>query len=288
VIAANPADDADVPPDVTSSTYAIEGGRAGKARLNVLNRMMEPATTRLLDRVSIPTGATCLDVGCGGGHVTLELARRVGPGGRVVGIDFDADVLALARADAAAAGFTNVEFQVGDATALDRVGLAQEFDVVFARFLLSHVAHPDRVVASMASLARAGGMIVVEDIQGRGAFTEPPSAALDRYRELYAEIVRRKGGDSELGPRLPGLLRSAGLEQVGCDVVQRLPADEGRHIHGLTLDRIGPAVVDAGLATADEVQALSTALHTLADDPAVMVATPRFFQSWGIVPGQQA
>jgi SAM-dependent methyltransferase len=248
--------------------------------------MMEPVTTRLLDRVDIPAGATCLDVGCGGGHVTLELARRVGPTGRVVGVDFDGDVLALARADADAAGLTNVEFRAGDATDLDRAGLAQEFDVVFARFLLSHVARPDRVVASMASLARPGGMLVVEDIQGRGAFTEPPSAALDRFLELYAEIVRRRGGDSELGPRLPVLLRSAGLEQVGCDVVQRLPNDEGRHIHGLTLDRIGPAVVDAGLATADDVQELSTALHSLADDSAVMVATPRFFQSWGIVPGQ--
>jgi 2-polyprenyl-3-methyl-5-hydroxy-6-metoxy-1,4-benzoquinol methylase len=116
---------------MTSSTYAIEGGRAGKARLDVLNRMMEPITARLLDRVDIPTGATCLDVGCGGGHVTLELARRVGPGGRVVGIDFDADavVLSLARADAAAAGMANVEFRAGDATDLDRAGLGGEFDV---------------------------------------------------------------------------------------------------------------------------------------------------------------
>jgi SAM-dependent methyltransferase len=272
---------------MTSSTYAMEGGEVGKARLDVLSRMMAPVTARLLDRVGIPIGARCLDVGCGGGHVTRELARRVGPDGRVVGYDFDADVLALAEADAASAGVTNVEFRLGDATELGRADLPGDFDVVFARFLLSHVDRPERVVASMASLARPGGLVVVEDIQGRGAFAEPASATLDRHIEVYAEIVRRKGGDSELGPRLPRLLRDAGLRDVGAALAQLLLDDECRHIHGLTLDRIAPAVIDSGLADAGEVAAMSAELHALADDPETLVATPRFFQAWGVVPDQR-
>ena len=129
---------------------------------------------------------------------------------------------------------------------------------------------------------------MVEDIQGRGAFAEPASATLDRYIEVYAEIVRRKGGDSELGPRLPRLLRDAGLRDVGAALAQFLLDDECRHIHGLTLDRIAPAVIDSGLAEAGEVAAMSAQLHALADDPATLVATPRFFQAWGVVPAQGA
>jgi ubiquinone/menaquinone biosynthesis C-methylase UbiE len=56
----------------------------------------------------------CLDLGCGGGAVTLELARMVGPNGHVTGIDADDVVLDLGRADAAQQGLANVEFQVAD------------------------------------------------------------------------------------------------------------------------------------------------------------------------------
>jgi len=117
-----------------ATEYAIAGGLAGKERLDVLQRVHGPFTSALLDRVGISRGARCLDAGCGGGHVSRELAARVGETGAVVGIDLDEVVLDLARSDALAAGITNVEFRAGDATDLD----VSDFDVVFARFLLSH------------------------------------------------------------------------------------------------------------------------------------------------------
>jgi ubiquinone/menaquinone biosynthesis C-methylase UbiE len=66
----------------------------------------------LFDRVGIREGARCVDVGCGGGHVSRELARRVGASGSVVGIDLDAALLELASAHVSAAGITNIEFDV--------------------------------------------------------------------------------------------------------------------------------------------------------------------------------
>ena len=99
------------------SSYAIEGGQAGKQRLDVLAAVMQPYTARLLDTVGVAPGSRCIDVGCGGGHVSRELARRVGPHGRVVGIDLDPDVISLASADAQREGLTNLRFEVGDAGA---------------------------------------------------------------------------------------------------------------------------------------------------------------------------
>ena len=72
------------------SSYVIRGGIPGRERLRVLSRIVHESTTRLLDRVGFSSGMTCLDAGCGGGDVTLELARRVGPDGKVLGIDMDA------------------------------------------------------------------------------------------------------------------------------------------------------------------------------------------------------
>src|SRR5215475_5491299 len=94
-----------------SHRYAIRGGNEGKERLDVLARVLLPTTTQLLDAVGLSTGMKCLDVGCGGGHVTILMARIVGPDGLVIGTDTDAAILALAREDAKAAKATNIEFQ---------------------------------------------------------------------------------------------------------------------------------------------------------------------------------
>lgn len=64
-----------------TATYMIDGDATGKARLDVLSAVCAPGTNALLDRVGVPKAAHCLDVGCGGGHISRELARRVG--GRV-------------------------------------------------------------------------------------------------------------------------------------------------------------------------------------------------------------
>jgi len=128
-----------------ATEYAFAGGLAGKERLDVLHRVHGSFTCALLDSVGIKRGARCLDAGCGGGHVSRELAARVGETGTVVGIDLDEVALDLARSDALAAGITNVEFRASDATDLDVSG----FDVVFARFLLSHVGDAATVVKAL-------------------------------------------------------------------------------------------------------------------------------------------
>jgi SAM-dependent methyltransferase len=78
----------------TPRDYAICGGKQGKDRLNLLARVLLPTTAQLLTRVGLRRGMKCLDLGCGGGHVTLLMAGVVGPQGRVIGTDADAEILA--------------------------------------------------------------------------------------------------------------------------------------------------------------------------------------------------
>src|SRR5262245_31410556 len=114
--------------------YVIRGGVEGRERLRILARVMQPTTRALLERAGIAAGMACLDVGCGGGDVTFEIARMVGPTGCVVGIDLDETKIALARREAAALPPCNVEFRVskiGDGVA------TAEFDVVYTRFVLT-------------------------------------------------------------------------------------------------------------------------------------------------------
>ena len=106
--------------------YAIKGGVKGRDRLRLLSRVFHDSTLDLLDRIELSPGSTCLDLGCGGGDITVEMARRVGPDGRVIGIDNDPVAIELARAEAADLGLTNIEYQERDVTGPLDVGPSGE------------------------------------------------------------------------------------------------------------------------------------------------------------------
>ena len=136
--------------------YIIRGGVEGRERLRVLARAMAPATSALLGRIGIDAGSRCLGAG-GGGDVTLELARLTGTTGHVVGIDIDDLKLKIAREEAAAAGLGNVEYRQTD---IDELGSDDRtFDVIYARFVLSHLSAPQSALETLARATRSGGIV---------------------------------------------------------------------------------------------------------------------------------
>jgi 2-polyprenyl-3-methyl-5-hydroxy-6-metoxy-1,4-benzoquinol methylase len=98
----------------------------------------------------------CLDIGCGGGDVSFDLARLVGPNGRVVGIDIDEVKIDIARSEAAAKQLGNIEFRLVNIGESDPEA---EFDFAHVRFLLSHLPNPVEALAKI----RPGGILVVAD-----------------------------------------------------------------------------------------------------------------------------
>jgi SAM-dependent methyltransferase len=259
--------------------YIIRGGLEGRERLRLLARVMRPTTLGLLDRIGLRPGMRCLDVGCGGGDVTFELARIVGPEGGVVAIDMDETKLELARHEAAARQLGNVEFRRSQIGA-DELG--PEFDVVYARFLLTHLKDPVGALATMRPALRPGGVLVVEDIDFSGSFCHPDSAAFRRYVELYTLAARRGGGDPNIGPRLPGLLTDVGLAGVGMHVVQPAGIEgEVKLVNPVTLENIADAVLAAGLASRAELEQIIAELYEAARDTRTVLSLPRIVQAWG-------
>ena len=263
----------------TLQRYAIRGGQEGKERLDLLACVMLPTTMQLLDRVALIRGMKCLDAGCGGGHVAMLMASIVGPEGRVIGTDIDEEILALARKDAQGASVANIEFQYMDAcTPLWR----EKFDLIYARFLLSHLRKPERCLAAMVNACHPKGTIVIEDTDFSGSFCYPICAAYDRYTELYQKIVQRRGGDPNIGPKLPAMLRIAGLQGIELNVVQPAHIDgEGKWMAPVTMSRISDALIADGLATEEQVQQILTELNEAAADNATVMSLPRVFQVWG-------
>jgi ubiquinone/menaquinone biosynthesis C-methylase UbiE len=201
------------------TSYVIRGGEEGKARLRIISHALWPATLNLLHRAGLKTGMVCLDVGCGGGDVTLQIARLVGSFGMATGIDTDSTEMQLARQEADHEAITNVRFLALD---IDHLDDEAAYDLVYARLLLTHLRNPVNALQRMVNAAKPGGVVVVEDMDHSGIFCYPASPTLKRHVSLYNQIVRIKGADPEIGPKLLALFRQVGLQDLHLSHVQQL------------------------------------------------------------------
>ena len=161
-------------------------------------------------------GADLLDIGCGPGTLTVDLAARVAPG-RVLGVDVAADAVDSAREHAASVAGPEVaapvEFATGD---FRTMGLAPgSFDIVHAHQVLQHLREPVEALAAMAALARPdGGIVAARDADYSAMSWAPADERLDRWASLYQAVTARNGADADAGRHLPRWARLAGLRDV--------------------------------------------------------------------------
>ncbi len=154
-------------------------------------------------------GARVLDVGCGPGTITVDIANRVAPG-RVVGIDASADVVDQARRDAS--GVDNAEFSTGDVYALDFPD--SSFDVVHAHQVLQHLPDPVGALREMRRVCRPDGVVAARD-SDYAAFTwYPEEPTLDAWLALYRNIARTNGGEPDAGRFLLAWAHAGGFSEV--------------------------------------------------------------------------
>ena len=207
-------------------------------------------------------GMRLLDVGCGPGTITMDLADLVGPGGRVTALERTEDALDLARAEASRRGTRNVDFAVGDVESLELVD--GSFDVVHAHQVLQHVGDPVRALREMRRVCRPGGVVAARD-SDYAAFTWHPQVdELDRWLEVYSAVARSNQAEPDAGRRLLSWAHAAGLEDVaaGSSTWCYSTATDRAWWGGLWADRVVDSdlarqAVDRGLATVEELRAIS-------------------------------
>ena len=256
----------------------IRGGQQGYERLQLLARERWPDTLALFERVGLGQGARCIDLGCGGGEVSFEIARLVGPDGQVTGVDMDEIKLSLARQAAAERGFENVEFRVLNVHDWTE---ASAYDIVYSRALLHHLSHPVELLRRMWAAVRPGGAIVVEDADFDGWFCHPANEGFDFFLRAYRQVIARCGGDHATGRKLYAYFAQAGIPAPEVNLVQRLhTADEGKMLALSTLDATADAILAEGVATPDEVTAAMASLAQFTGDAATLIGGPRIFQLW--------
>lgn len=157
---------------------------------------------------------TILDIGCGPGTITADLAMIV-VDGHVTAVDRAEGILARAAETAAERGVTNVDFAAADVHGLRFADGA--FDVVHAHQVLQHVADPVQALREMRRVARPDGLVAVRD-SDYGAFTwYPESKGLNGWLELYERVSRKSGGEPDAGRRLKSWALTAGFPEAAIE-----------------------------------------------------------------------
>lgn len=205
-----------------SATYVLGRSAEEYDRLRRQARVWEEATGRLLDRAGVACGMSCLDAGCGPGETMRLLAQRVGPSGRVTGLDVDGELGREAVASLHAAGHLQCRFVEGDVLGADAFPETR-FDLVYARLLLFHLADPVTAVRRLWDWTAPGGQLVLQDYDLSSIGSDAPLVFVDHFCDVVVGTFVAAGCDVRAGRRLPTLLTAAGVGPPdGTDVGGRL------------------------------------------------------------------
>lgn len=244
------------------------------ARLDRTYAAPEIVEQRLKTRAALAArpGERGLEVGCGPGFLAVELAREVAPGGRVVAIDASPEMIATARARVGREGLGGlVELSPGEATRLPFP--AESFDFVVAVQVYLYVGEIERALAEVARVLRPGGRLVVVDTDWDSCVWL--TADRDRLRRVL-EARLRHFAQPHLPPRLPGLLRAAGLALADARVIPILNLRyDPDSFSGNAIDVTRSAAVKHGVPR-EETEAWAADLRARAAEGAYFFSVNRF------------
>lgn len=210
-------------------------------------------------------GMQVLDIGCGPGTITVDLAGYV-PEGHVTGLERAGDVLAQARALAQERGVANVDFVQGDANSLEYAD--GTFDVVLCHQVLQHVKDPAGILREMRRVARPGGLVAARESDYGSFVWHPEAEGMERWRALYRTVAHFNGGEPDAGRRVHAWAREAGFPPSAIASSSSTwcysTRDEIAWWSGLWAERtvassFAKTAVQGGLATEDDLEEVAEA-----------------------------
>jgi len=267
--------------DTARREYVLGTDEAELARLGFQHRLWSDTAHALWQAAGIRPGMRVLDVGCGPGYASLELAQIVGSTGALVGVDESEPFLEFARARAALLGFAHADFRVGDATDLGSAGLPEaSFDLAYARWVLCFVPDPEAVVRGLAGLVRPGGRVAVQDYFNYASITlAPRREAFDTVIRAVVRSWRDRKGDPDVMASLPGLFREHGfrVELLRPTKVLARPGESMWHWPDSFWRSFLPRLEKMGYVSAAERGAFEHAWAEASADPDTFMLLPTVF-----------
>ena len=255
--------------------YALGTNAAEIVRLGAQHRLWSEAAFALWERAGIRAEHSVLDVGCGPGYTSFDLAGIVTSKGRVVAIDESARFIEHLNQRQQLLGDTTIDARVGDVQKLELD--KESLDAAYQRWVLCFVKDPEAVIRGVAHALKRGGTFAIQDyIHYEGILLSPPSEPFRRFITVVAEAWRDHGGDTEVGLRLPTLLAKHGLTPVEISPLHRVarPGSQLWTWPTIFIDTYGPKLVGEGRLRRAEHEALVADWKAHTADPNAFFVSP--------------
>lgn len=247
-----------------TETLSEAKAREHAARLEHRARAEDEASARdeYLHLLQISPGERVLDIGCGSGVVTREIAKRVAPHGVVVGADSSSALLTVAREHADDAGVgANIEWRQADCRELPFRDAS--FDVVIAATVLAHVPQAERALPEMVRVTRQGGRVGVFDFDGDCFVIAHPDRHLTR--RIVAAQCDHGAVNGHLIRQVPAILTELGLRDVRTKAFMPLERGVGAFYADLA-QRAAKNAAQARAITSAELDGWLVQLQTVVAD----------------------
>jgi SAM-dependent methyltransferase len=255
--------------------YALGTNAAEIVRLGVQHRLWGAAAFSIWERAGFRAGQSILDIGCGPGYTSFDLAGVVTSKGRVVAIDESTLFIEHLKRRQQLVADTTIEAHVGD---VQRLALPLgSVDGAYQRWTLCFVKDPESVVSGVAHALKPGGAFAIQDyLHYEGILLSPESEPFRRFVRVVAEAWRDRGGDTEVGLHLPAMLAKHGLAPVEISPVHRVarPSSPLWTWPTIFIETYAPKLVAEERLTADEHAALVADWKAHTDDPNAFFVSP--------------
>jgi ubiquinone/menaquinone biosynthesis C-methylase UbiE len=201
--------------DISSNNYQHGYSSRELKRLGEQYQVWSKENLSFLKRAGFTTNQTVVDLGCGPGFTTLDLARIVGSGGKVIAVDRDGEYsLPLLEEQARTAGLTNIEIHACELAELELS--PESVDGIYGRWVLMYLPedHVKDIIFRMVSWLRPGGVCALAEFCNfLNIQIHPPTQYLmDVAKALMRNVSDERGCNPEIGTMLPCLIRKAGLK----------------------------------------------------------------------------
>jgi ubiquinone/menaquinone biosynthesis C-methylase UbiE len=265
--------------------YVLGHSNRELRRLSLQSEFWGDATVELLHRAGLAEGMRVLDLGCGGGDVSLLAACVVGPSGTVVGVDRSAEAIETARRRAEVAKVTNVEFHLATIEGfLD----AKPFDAMIGRFVLMYFSDPVTILQRLLPLVKPNGIVAFLEMDMVAARTVPRVEFVDTTLDWVRQAFSRANLPLDIASRVWRVFEQAGLTQSSMFARQNIeaspPSVASRYI-AETVRSLLPTMERLGVATAEQVniETLAERLQEAAAEQHATVLSPLAVGTWSRV-----
>ena len=247
--------------------YLCGVGKRGQSRLSIFNTANQDHIKGLLTKLDLQSGMCVLDVACGTGDITCQMAERY-PDTKVIGIDFSEEQIRIAKENAVDKKLTNVVFIVMSAYDIKKLSERYNFDRIFIRWVLGHLKDPQLVIESCKSLLKPHGVIVCEEGDIRTHHCESSNQSFQQCYGLFVSNIvnlqKKRGVDPEIGSKLSNMFYAVFNDQAIIETERHqliLSSIEQKEAASTSfLDEVGQKFMDEDVLTQQQLSMLKSDL----------------------------